>query len=549
MNTHPSRSQSSWTFRHRRRARKVSAPGALPAAPAASSPDSADVPADDGESKCQCKPPVPSPIVPGTTSSGAMMIQHEISVDAPSGSESASELVIVSNRLPLQRIKRGRISAWASSTGGLVSAIRPLLRESNSTWVGWTGETTNHERPFEHEGVRNWPVSLSSKDAKAYYEGFSNRILWPLYHDAIRPPDYRQHWWETYVEVNRRFAEATARAAARDGIVWVHDYHLQLVPAMLRKARPDLRIGFFLHIPFPPQELFSQLPWRTEIVEGLLGSDVIGFQTKIGAANFIQVAKRFTDAIESEGRLRVNERFVQVGAFPISIDYAHFERLASGEDVTARAAEFRHRLGGTRKIMLGLDRLDYTKGIDTRLQAYRELLRSRRVSPDECVLVQIAIPSREHVAEYKELRVNVERLVGEIEGEFGDIGRTPIHYLHRSVDELELVALYRAADVMLITPLRDGMNLVAKEYVASRIDDTGVLVLSEFTGAARELKSALLVNPHDIGGLVSRMERALHMPQREQEIRMKSLRRVVKQNDVYHWADSFFNTLAAFART
>lgn len=455
-----------------------------------------------------------------------------------------SDVVIVSNRLPVQRVRRARITEWETSPGGLVSAMRPILRETQSTWVGWLGEQSPAPEPFVHDGIRNWPVPMSLKDVRSYYEGFSNRILWPLYHDAIRAPEYRQAWWDSYTEMNRRFAEAAVEVAAPGGTVWVHDYHLQLVPAMIRTLKPDLRVGFFLHIPFPPQELFAQLPWRREILEGLLGADLVGFQTAVGAQNFRQVAVRYCGATESNGHLNYGGRTIEVGAFPISIDVAQFEEMAARPEIVAKGAEFRARLGGSRKIMLGLDRLDYTKGIDIRLQAFQQLLRSHRAALDQCVLVQIAIPSREHVADYKELRVKVERLVGEIEGEFGDIGQTPVHYLHRSIDDSDLVALYCAADIMLVTPFRDGMNLVAKEYVACRRDNTGVLVLSEFTGAAKELKSALLVNPHDVSGVVNRMQRALNMPVREQQIRMKSMRETIKKNDVYHWADNFFQTLA-----
>lgn len=496
----------------------------------------------DGEAEYQCSTAKVAPTVE-FRNTNMSMIQHAIASNA-TDIESTSDIVIVSNRLPLNRVQHGRTMIWQSSSGGLVSAMRSILQGTHSTWVGWTGESSD-QQPFMHEGVRNWPVPLSSRESKSYYEGFSNRILWPLYHDAMRPPEYKGSWWDPYQVINRRFAQAVAAAASPGGVAWVHDYHLQLVPSLLRELRPDLRIGFFLHIPFPPQELFAQLPWRTEILEGLMGADVVGFQTMIGAQNFIQVAQRFAGASEENGMLRFRDRLIHVGVFPISIDFQHFQETATRPEVEKQSREFRQRLGGgTRKIMLGLDRLDYTKGIDIRLQAYQEMLRTRRVSPKDCVLVQIAIPSREHVTEYKELRVKVERLVGEIEGEFGEIGNTPIHYLHRSVDETDLVALYRAADVMLVTPFRDGMNLVAKEYVASRIDNSGVLVLSEFTGAARELKSALLVNPHDVGSLVGRMERALRMPLREQEIRMQSMRKTVERHDVHAWADAFFQTLA-----
>ena len=456
-----------------------------------------------------------------------------------------SQIVIVANRLPFHRVRRGGTSEWATSPGGLVSALTPVLKNRTSCWIGWAGAAGAAPDPFEHEGIHNHPVRLSRYELETFYEGFCNRTLWPLYHDAVRTPEYRRRWWRPYVEVNRRFAEAAAGQVARGGTVWIHDYHLQLVPAIIRELRPDVRVGFFLHIPFPPQELFSQLPWRQPILAGLLGADVVGFQTRGGAQNFSRLCRRYAGAEGTRDELSFDGRTIHPGAYPVSIDVDRFEALAASEAVQRRTAEFRQRLGTDRKIILGVDRMDYTKGIDIRLHAYRGLLRSERITLDECVFVQVAVPSRERVEQYGELRSHVERLVGEINGEFGELGRTPIHYLHRSLPVEELVALYLAADVMLVTPLRDGMNLVAKEYVAARTDNTGVLVLSEFTGSAQELQSALLVNPHDIDGLEAALYTALHMPPREQQDRMKTLRRALRRNDVFHWANRFLDTLAA----
>ena len=456
---------------------------------------------------------------------------------------SKSQIVILSNRLPVHRVRRDGVSRWQTSPGGLVSALSPILRQRPSTWIGWAGIAGTAPQPFEHDGVHNVPVKLSRDEVESFCEGFCNRTLWPLYHDAVRTPEYRRRWWRPYVEINRRFAEAAAEAVARKGTVWVHDYHLQLAPAMIRELRPDVRIGFFLHIPFPPQELFAQLPWRTAILTGLLGADVAGFQTRVGAANFMQLCKRFAAVEGSRGILQIDGRDVLAAAFPVSIDVKRFEELARSAAVRKRAEHLRARLGGARKIILGVDRLDYTKGIDRRLRAYRGLLHTKRIDLESCALVQVAVPSRQQVSEYRELRAHVERLVGEINGEFAELGRTPIHYLHRSLPVEELVALYVAADVMLVTPLRDGMNLVAKEYVASRTDQTGVLVLSEFTGSARELQSALLVNPHDLDGLETTIHRALEMPPDEQATRMKALQRVLHRSDVFHWADSFLEAL------
>ncbi len=455
----------------------------------------------------------------------------------------ASQLVIVSNRLPVHRVKQGRSNTWQISPGGLVSALTPILRQRPSTWVGWAGIAGAAPKPFIHEGIHNLPVSLSRDEITHFYEGFSNRTLWPLYHDGVRTPEYRRRWWWPYVNVNRRFAKATAQAVAPNGTVWVHDYHLQLVPAMLREMRSDVRIGFFLHIPFPPQELFAQIPWRRRILEGMLGANVVGFQTRLGAQNFARLCKRYTSARGTPDRLEYEGRRVVSAAFPVSIDVKRFQDLAASPAVTEHCERFRAQLGPTQKIVLGVDRLDYTKGIDTRLRAFQELLRSGKSNPKECVFVQVAIPSRERVTEYQELRAVVERYVGEINGEFGELGRNPLYYLHRSLPIEELIALYRMADVMLVTPLRDGMNLVAKEYVATRLDHTGVLVLSEFTGSANELVHALLVNPHDIDGLEATMDLALHMSQAEQKRRMKALRRVIERNNVFQWADSFLRSL------
>jgi len=454
-----------------------------------------------------------------------------------------SDLVIVSNRLPVSRVRREKRTVWESSPGGLVSALRPILHDRDCAWVGWAGVSNEQTTPFQFDGIHQVPVPLNSMDVKAFYEGFSNRALWPLYHDAVRKPEYQREWWKRYVEVNQRYAEAAAASAKPEATAWVHDYHLQLVPTMLRRLRPDVRIGFFMHIPFPPQELFGQLPWRREILQGIMGSDVIGFQTRVGVANFIQVCHRYGDATGLGNTLRLDGREISVAAFPISIDFAHYEGLAKTAEVRKQREELQKRIGPGRRVLLGVDRLDYTKGIDIRLQAFRELLASGKAAPDSCVLVQVAVPSREHVDEYRDLRVKVERLVGEINGEYGDIGRTPVQYLHRSVDQIELSALYSLADVMLVTPLRDGMNLVCKEYVASRIDNTGALVLSEFTGAAKELPTALQVNPHDIDGVVNAMDQALRMTPAEQASRMTVMRRFIKRHNVHEWAAEFFAAL------
>jgi trehalose 6-phosphate synthase len=451
------------------------------------------------------------------------------------------DVVVVANRLPVHRTDSG----WETSPGGLVSALMPILQRRQGVWVGWAGTSTGELAAFTHDGLFNVPVSLSADEVRDYYEGFSNSTLWPLYHDACQQPQFHRHWWRPYVAVNERFAEIAAREAAAGANVLVQDYHLQLVPGMLRQMRPDVRIGFFLHIPFPPVELFAQLPWRQRILEGLLGADVVGFQSRNGAQNFMRLVNRYTRYRGVSSSIDVEGRPVQVREFPISIDTKKIDRLASDPDIIKRAAEIRAELGENRTVMLGVDRLDYTKGIDQRLRALHEILRAGRHTVRDLVLVQVSVPSREKVDEYIEIRERIETLVGHINGEFGDVGKMPVHYLRRSLPLEELVAYYLAADVMLVTPLRDGMNLVAKEYCASRRDDTGVLVLSEFTGSANELERAVLVNPHDIDGMAATIERAIAMPRAEQVRRMRSLRQKVRRRTVYDWADDFMAVLAA----
>lgn len=451
------------------------------------------------------------------------------------------DLVVVANRLPVHRTDNG----WETSPGGLVSALMPMLQRRQGVWVGWPGSEAADLTPFIYDSLHNVPVPLSDTEIRDYYEGFSNSTLWPLYHDACQQPQFHRHWWRPYVEVNERFAEVAAREASPGASVLVQDYHLQLVPGMLRQIRPDLKIGFFLHIPFPPVELFAQLPWRQRILEGLLGADVVGFQTKAGAQNFIRLVNRYTPHRGVGQTIVVDGRQVEAREFPISIDYDKIDRLAADPATIRRAAEIRAELGDNRTIMLGVDRLDYTKGIDQRLRAFYEMLREGRHTVHDLVLVQVSVPSREQVDEYIEIRERIETLVGHINGDFAEVGKVPVHYLRRSLPLEDLVAYYVAADVMLVTPLRDGMNLVAKEYCAARRDDTGVLVLSEFCGSAHELERAVLVNPHDIDGMAATIERAIAMPRAEQARRMRSLRQRVRRRTVYDWADDFTAALAA----
>jgi trehalose 6-phosphate synthase len=486
--------------------------------------------------------------------------------DAPGG-DTASDgaFVVVANRLPVDEVTGAAANGteetvqaadgrmWRRSPGGLVSALYPLLAgRPHATWVGWTGKPGDAPAPFDLDhgtdgqrtgNIRLEPVPLSEQEVDEYYEGYANATLWPLYHDAVQTPVHHRHWANAHRAVNRRFAEAADRATPHGATVWVHDYQLQLVPAMLRERRPDLRIGFFLHIPFPPVELFMQLPQRLEIMHGLLGADLVGFQTPRAAQNFLHLAHQLLGLRRRGQWVATDGRWVRADAFPISIDVDEMQRLADSPAVRSRAAEIRDELGHPKLLILGVDRLDYTKGIGQRLGAYRELLTEGRLSTPDAVLVQVATPSRERVEHYGQLREEVEREVGHINGEFGRVGTPAVHYLRQSFSREELVALFLAADVMAVTPLRDGMNLVAKEYVAARGDLRGTLVLSEFAGAAHEFKNAFLCNPHDINSIKDALMRAAEAEPESSAKRMTAMRRYLRRHDVRRWATDFIAAL------
>jgi trehalose 6-phosphate synthase len=462
---------------------------------------------------------------------------------------SDAALVVVANRLPVDRVAHvDGTTEWRTSPGGLVAALEPVMREVQGIWVGWAGLPGVSVEPFDVEGMHLVPVELSETDVAGYYEGFANATLWPLYHDLTGQPVFERRWWDAYVAVNDRFAGVVAEVAPESAVVWVQDYQLQLLPGMLRELRADLRIGFFNHIPFPGYELYARLPWRRQIVEGLLGADLIGFQRGTDAANFLRAA-RGTCGVTTRGSVieRRDGRELRAAAFPISVDAAALEALARRPETRARAAALRSELGEPKVLLLGVDRLDYTKGIRHRLQAYGELLDEGRLSPPDTVMVQVASPSRERVEEYQRLRDEVEVAVGRINGDHSALGHTAVHYLHQTFPREEMAALYLAADVMLVTPLRDGMNLVAKEYVACRFDERGALVLSEFTGAADELRQAFLFNPWDIDGTKDAIMAAVSVHPSEATRRMRAMRRRVSEFDVHHWANAFLGALAMVA--
>jgi len=377
-----------------------------------------------------------------------------------------------------------------------------------------------------------------------YYEGFSNATLWPLYHDCIAEPVFHREWWDAYQQVNRRFADAAAARAEHGATVWVQDYQLQLVPQLLRELRPDLRIGFFLHIPFPPIELFNRLPWRDGIINGLLGADLVGFQTPGHGSNFLRLARRQPGVEGARGRVHLPDgRMVTAKAFPISIDAAGMAELANSPKVLAEARQLRADLGDPSTILFGVDRLDYSKGLRNRVRAVGELFDSGELDPEEVVFLQLATPSRERVKEYRILRDDIDLLVGRINSKSASLARSAINYRYTSVSRETLTGMYQIADVMLVTPLLDGMNLVAKEYLACRSRNDSALVLSEFAGAALELKQAYMVNPYDIDGMKATILRAVRDSPRVKARKMRAMRRQVFEHDIDLWADSFLNQL------
>jgi len=478
-------------------------------------------------------------------------VEHDQPAPAADAAVSAAEpgqaeFVVVANRLP---VRLGADGSWTLSPGGLVSAMLPVMRERTGSWVGWDGTADGETRRFEFEGIALSTVGLSARETEEYYGGACNETIWPLYHDAIETTQFHRETWAAYREVNQRFADAACAELCPGGTVWVHDYQLQLVPRMIRDQRPDVRIGFYLHIPFPPLELFSRLPWRAQVLEGLLGADVIGLQTPADARNVLSGVRRFcavddlTFAADG-GVVRTGRETSVVKAFPISVDFEAIAEQAADADVEQAVKELRTQLGDPEVVLLGVDRLDYTKGIDLRLKAIRELLMEHRLDPRKTVVIQVAVPSREDVQGYDTVRNRVEQLVGTINGDFGKLGRPVVQYIHKSLPFSELLVLYRAADVLLVTPFQDGMNLVCKEYVSARVDNTGALVLSEFAGAAEELKEAFLVNPYDTEHLKEQIAAAVAMDEMEQKEHMSAMRDTVQRNDLAAWATAFLALLS-----
>ncbi|HSB86540.1 MAG TPA: trehalose-6-phosphate synthase [Ilumatobacteraceae bacterium] len=451
-------------------------------------------------------------------------------------------LVVVANRLPVEIRSDGQTLV---SPGGLVSALSSAIGEG-TRWVGWGGPDATCPTTLDHGQLRLHPIVLSTGEVEGYYRGFSNSVLWPLFHGGLRPVHHQRSWWRAYRAVNQRFAATVNISAPLGGTVWVHDYHLLLVPEMIRAKRPDLRVGMFLHIPFPSPRTFAALPNRRELLHGMLSADLLGFQVAEDVGHFVGAVHRLTGTeIGPHGPARGHHR-VEVGAFPISIDFAMWDTL--GSRAVAQAAEKRRTLG-VDSVFLGIDRLDYTKGISQRLLAFSELLDERRLDARSCTFVQVAVPTRSDVGAYRRERDEVERLINRINARHRRAdGSVPVLYIDESLDQAALAAWYRAADALVVTSLADGMNLVAKEFVAARGDLGAVLILSEFAGAAHGLTDALIVNPYDVNAIKTAMLTTVVMPTAEKQARLRVMRAAVRNNDVHHWARRFLAHLESATR-
>jgi trehalose 6-phosphate synthase/phosphatase len=472
-------------------------------------------------------------------------------------------LVIASNRLPFTVSIKDDRPQFAPSPGGLTTGLWSYLdrargdaaRRLDFLWVGWPGASVAPEqeaavKAFGQEQFKAYPVFLPEESMDRFYHGFCNRTLWPLFHYFTTLAQFEEEHWKEYQRVNRAFADALAEVLQPDDILWIHDYHLLLLPRLMRERFPHLAIGFFLHIPFPSYEVFRLLPrpWRAEIIDGLLGSSLIGFHTHDYTRDFLTSVLRTAGFEHHLGELALGDRAVKVDTFPMGIDFAHFAEMAATAETESRVAELRQNFQG-RKVIFSVDRLDYTKGILNRLHGYDLFLKRHPEWHGKVVMIVSVAPSRIGVNSYQAMKQEMEETVGRIVGAYGNVNWTPLIYQFRSLSAEEIVPLYRLCDVALVTPLRDGMNLVAKEFIASRPDQAGVLILSEMAGASKEMGEALLINPFHTDDFARALEQALTMPPEEQARRNQFLQDRLRRYDVNRWADEFVQALLATQQT
>lgn len=458
-------------------------------------------------------------------------------------------LILVSNRLPVTIEKRKAGLHVSKSVGGLATGLDSFYKSYDSLWIGWPGVTLERIKGSDREELsaklaaeKCVPVLLSQRDLERYYFGFSNNTIWPLFHYFLDHVEYEEEMWESYRHANRRFSDVILEHARPDDTIWIHDYQLMLVPQMVRQEMPDVKIGFFLHIPFPSYEVFRLLPWRKELLNGLLGADLIGFHTYDYVRHFLSSISRLLGHEIAFGQFSVGTRIVRVDAFPMGIDYQRYAGAVDLPKVKRTMDNIRRRVGDQR-LILSIDRLDYTKGIPHRLEAFDLFLERNPEYLEKVTMIMVAVPSRTNVETYRQLKRQVDELVGKIEGRHGSLGWMPLWYLYRSLPFETLVALYHLAEVALITPVRDGMNLIAKEYIATKTDGKGVLILSEMAGASLELGEALIVNPNDSEEIIDALKEALSMPEEEQKERNQRMKRRLERYNVVRWAGDFMDRL------
>ena len=462
-----------------------------------------------------------------------------------------NRLLIVSNRLPVTVQKKKGQLYFNQSVGGLATGLGSFYQALNSKWVGWGGITSEKIGLEEKKKIEiklekefsSYPVFLSKREAELYYSDFCNKTLWPLLHGFIQYATYDRDSWKVYKKVNEIFASTILEIAEPDDIVWVHDYHLMLLPQLLREKHLNLAVGFFLHTPFPSPDVFRLLPWREEILHGLLEADLLGFHTYNYVQNFLMTVRRLLSLNHTLGKIIVGNHLAKVDSFPIGIDYQLFADAETKPNVQAGIKKLSRRLGTTKKF-LSIDRLDYTKGILHRLRGFDLFLRTYPQYKGKVTLVLVAVPSRTKVQHYQALKRKVDELVGKINGDHGKVGWTPIQYMYRSLPFHSLLALYRISDVAMVTPLADGMNLIAKEYIATKTDGKGVLVLSEMAGAVEELREAIVVNPNNIEEIAESLKKALSMPEDEQIRRNRAMQERLQSYNIKVWADDFINSLS-----
>ena len=456
--------------------------------------------------------------------------------------------IIVSNRLPVKilRDSEGKL-AYRASAGGLATGLSSIYRQENNLWIGWPGthlqSEKDKEQTTEELGLHNMlPVFLTPQEIHDYYEGFSNETLWPTFHYFIEHTMYNEDHWKTYCEVNQKFCDQVIEVAGPEDTIWVHDYHLLLLPELLRQKLPEASIGLFLHIPFPSFEVFRLLPWRQQLLDGMLGSDLIGLHTYDDMRHFLSAVNRLRFLGNKRGQILKGTRSITIDSFPMGIDYDKYAAAAASPDTLSREVKYRTSLDDC-KIMISIDRLDYSKGIPSRLKCFDSFLEQFPEYQGKLSFLMVVVPSRDSVDKYKDLKEEVDLLVGRINGKYGTVNWTPIHYFYRSFSLADLSAFYRMADVALVTPMRDGMNLVAKEYVASRLDKKGVLILSEMAGASKELSEAIIVNPNDKQQMVEAIHQALTTPEEQQRKSMDLMQTTLRHYNIDHWVNLFLSRL------